>query len=70
MEAKDPVVRKLMKLSIQPPLRIPSSLSTVTDLAESGQIRHMPTGSKIKFTGWMLSGGDGQKLENCLVGLS
>ena len=36
MEAEGPVVPKLLNLSIQPPLRIPSSWSTVTDLAESG----------------------------------
>ena len=61
---------KLIKLSIQHPLRILSTWSTVTDLAESGQVPSSPTGGKIPFTSWMLSGRDDQKLENCPGGLS
>ena len=39
-----------MKLSTQPPLRIPSNWTTVTDMAESRQVPITPTGGKIMFT--------------------
>ena len=61
---------ELMKLSTHPPLRIPSSWTTVQDMAESGHVPGSPTGDKIKLTAWKLSGRDCLKLEDCPVGLS
>ena len=53
---------RLMKLTIQQPIRILSSL------AESGMVPSTPTGREISFTAWTLSGKDVHKLENCPVG--
>ena len=53
---------RLIKLTIQQPIRIRRSWSTGTDLTESGK--------KISVTAWMLSGKDVHKLENCPVGRS
>lgn len=61
---------KAVKLAVQPPIRLPVSLETVTDLAESNCYPATPSGGKIKFVAWLLSGKEGQKLENCPLGLS
>ena len=61
---------RLIKLTIQQPIRIRSSWSTGTDLTESGMVPSTLTGKRISVTAWMLSGKDVHKLENCPVGLS
>ena len=61
---------KVLKLAIQPPMRILVSWNTVVDMAESEYFPINNKGGKIKFVAWKLSGMGGQKLENCLLGLS
>ena len=61
---------KAVKLSLQPPFRLPLSWETVKDLVESGCLPTTPAGNKIKFVAWMLSGGEGPRLEDCPLGLS
>ena len=61
---------KAVKLAVQDPVRLPVSRQTVIDLAESGCIPSNTAGGMIRFVAWVLIGGDGQKLENCPMGLS
>ena len=61
---------KAVALSVRKPVRLPISWSTVTDLADSQCIPATPSGGKIKFAAWLLSGKAGQSLEDCPLGLS
>ena len=61
---------KILTLALQSPVRFPLSLNTVVDVAGSGCIPRTPTGGKMKFVAWLLSGKGGPKLENCPLGLS
>jgi len=61
---------KALLLACQPPIRLPVSLDTVVEMGRSDVIPVTPTGGKIKFVAWKLSGGEGRKLENCPLGLN
>lgn len=61
---------KAVSLALQVPVRLPVAEQTVVDMAESGCIPTNTAGGKIRFVAWMLTGKDGQKLENCPLGLS
>ena len=61
---------KALALATQSPVRLPLSWKTVVDMARSGCFPSTPSGGKIKFAAWMLSGKAGPKLEDCPLGLS
>ena len=61
---------KAVKLAVQDPVRLPVTRQTVVDMAESGCVPTNPSGGMIRFVAWVLTGKDGQKLENCPLGLS
>ena len=61
---------KMLALATQLPVRLPLSWDTVVDMAESGCNPVTPTGDKIKFAAWKLSGKAGPALEDCPLGLS
>ena len=61
---------KALSLATETPIRLPLSFKTVVDLANSTVIPVTPSGGKIRFVAWKLTGRDGPKLENCPLGLS
>ena len=61
---------KALALVIKPPVRLPVQENSVVDLAGSGCIPSTPSGGKMKFVAWTLSGKEGPRLENCPLGLS
>ena len=61
---------KAVNLAVQDPVRLPVTRQTVVDMAESGCVPTNPSGGMIRFVAWVLTGKDGQKLENRPMGLS
>ena len=61
---------KALALSHQMPIRLPVSWNTVEDLAKSSCMPRTPSGAKIKFVAWQLTGKGGQRLEDCPLGLN
>ena len=61
---------KMLHLTNIPPVRLPVSTETVVDLAGSTCVPRTPSGGKIKFVAWKLSGGGGLSLDNCPLGLA
>ena len=61
---------KALQLASTPPTRLPMSWDTVVEVGRSDCIPATPSGGKIKFVAWKLSGGGGQQLENCPLGLN
>ena len=61
---------KALLLAVTPPTRLPVSWETVVEVGKSDCIPATPSGGKIKFVAWKLSGGGGHKLENCPLGLN
>ena len=61
---------KALLLACSPPTRLPVSYDTVVEVGMSDCIPVTPSGGKIKFVAWKLSGGGGRKLENCPLGLN
>ena len=61
---------KALILSSQMPIRLPISRETVHDLSESNCVPRTPSGAKIKFVAWQLSGRGGPRLEDCPLGLN
>ena len=61
---------KIQHLAKEPPLRLPVSESTVVDLADSTCFPRTPSGNRIRFVVWKLSGKGGHSLESCPLGLA
>ena len=61
---------KAVALSVRRPLRLPVSWKTVKDMASSNCIPATPSGNKIRFAAWLLTGKAGLRLEDCPLGLS
>ena len=61
---------KALLLSTAPPHRLPVSLLTVQDLAQSSCSPRTPSGKAMRFVVWRLTGGGGTRVEDCPLGLS
>ena len=61
---------KTLLLSQEDPLRLPVSLQSVQDLAQSTCYPRTPSGKAMRFVVWRLSGGQGARVEDCPLGLS
>ena len=61
---------KALLLSLEDPLRLPQSLQLIQDLAGSSCTPRTPSGKAMKFVVWKLSGGEGEVVEDCPLGLS
>ena len=61
---------KMLHLTRIPPVKLPVSHETVVDLADSTCVPRTPSGGKIRFVAWKLSGGGGHNLDNCPLGLA
>ena len=61
---------KALQLASAPPTRLPVSWDTVVEVGKSDCIPVTPSGGKIKFVAWKLSGGAGPRLEDCPLGLN